>query len=61
MDLSKLSPELKARALECTSPEELADLAKEEGIELTDEQLESVAGGTDWSCPLKDCSNNKGW
>ncbi len=61
MDLSKISPELKARLLECTSPEELADLAKEEGIELTDEQLESVAGGTDWSCPLKDCSNNKAW
>lgn len=44
-----------ARAEACDSPEELLELAKSEGVELTDEQLEAVAGGT-WeelwhSCP----------
>ena len=42
---SGLAPELKERALECESPEELLALAREEGFELTDEQIEGIAGG----------------
>lgn len=43
------------------SPEEMIKLAEDKGIELTDEQLESISGGGSWSefidsiCP--DCGN----
>ena len=43
--LKGLSEEQIAKAKECKSQEELLNLAKEEGIELTDDQLEAVAGG----------------
>ena len=43
--LKGLSEEQIAKAKECQSPEELLNLAKAEGIELTDEQLEAVSGG----------------
>lgn len=41
-----LTEEQKAKAKACTTPEELIDLAKSEGVELTDEQLEGIAGGS---------------
>ena len=37
----------KARA--CKSTDELVELAKSEGIELSDEQLNSIAGGDSWA------------
>ena len=51
MDTSQISDELKAKLRECTSTEELIKRAKEEGIELSDEQLEMVSGGiaTGWT------------
>ena len=49
MDYNDLSDELKAKARKCTSVDELVKLAKEEGIVLTDEQMESIAGGSAWS------------
>ena len=60
----KLSPELIEKIRECKSMDELLKLAEEENIELTDEQLESVAGG--WcptecdieACPLLGCHQN---
>ncbi len=49
MKFDELSDELKAKASEATSAEELLSLAEREGVELTDEQLEAVAGGeVDW-------------
>ena len=33
----------------CKSAEDILDLAKEEGYELSDDELESVSGG-DWDC-----------
>ena len=57
MDFESLSPELKAKALECASPEELVALAKEVGIELSDEQLDAVAGGEDWTCGSANCDS----
>ena len=33
----------------CKSPEEVLELAKEEGVELTDEQLEEISGGASWN------------
>lgn len=45
MDLSNLSPEVQEKAKNCKSPEELLSLAKEEGYELTNEELEAISGG----------------
>lgn len=51
MNIDDLSSELKDKALACKNPEELLALAAAEGYELTEEELESVAGGGDWySC-----------
>lgn len=54
MDIKDLTPEQQEKARACNSADELIDLAKSEGVELTDEQLNQVAGG-DWtrttSCP----------
>ena len=43
--LNGLSDEQIAKVKECKNHEELLKLAKKEGIELTDEQLEAVSGG----------------
>ena len=45
MRFEDLSPELKEKALVCKTPDELLKLAKQEGIELTDAQLETISGG----------------
>lgn len=54
MDFEGLTPELQAKAQECGSIEELVELAKDEGMELTDEQLESLAGGSWYEMGCKD-------
>ena len=48
-----LTEEQKAKALACKTPEELFELAKAEGIELGDEELEAINGGmvSGWSIP----------
>ena len=57
MEFSGLSEEKKDLIANCDTAEEVFDLLKQEGVELTDEQLESVAGGheTSWTgsaiCP----------
>ena len=43
--LKGLNEEQIAKVKECKSEEDLLALAKQEGIELTDEQLEAVSGG----------------
>ena len=43
--LKNLTEEQIAKVKECKNQEELLKLAKEEGIELTSEQLEAVSGG----------------
>ena len=55
MDINELSEELKAKARACTTPEELLALAKEEGVELSDADLESVSGGAHWLCDGYSC------
>ncbi len=49
MDFKDLSPELRKKARACSTPEELLELAREEGYELDDAQLDGIAGG-DWDC-----------
>ena len=43
--IKELSPEQRAKAKQCKTPEELLELAKEEGYELTDDELEGISGG----------------
>ena len=49
MDYNDLSDELKAKVSEAKSAEELLALAAQEGMELSDEQLEAISGGVSWS------------
>ena len=44
-----LAAEQMAKARACKSPEDVLELAKEEGYELSDEELSGISGG-DWSC-----------
>ena len=48
--LKGLGEEQVAKIRNCKTHEEMLKLAKEEGVELTDEQLEAVSGG---SCEAK--------
>ena len=45
MEFKDLTPEQQAKARACKTPEELLALAKAEGYELSDEDLEMVSGG----------------
>ena len=60
MNSSDISPEQLERAKACKSPEELLAVAREEGYELSDDQLEAIAGGGVWdgtgdSCKEEHC------
>ena len=44
----QLTPEQMEKARACKSTDELVELAKTEGIELSEEQLEALAGGKAW-------------
>ena len=61
MNFEDLTPEQQEKARACKSKEELIELAKSEGVDLTDEQLSAVAGGDDgWgTCPDNVCDDNK--
>ena len=55
-----LSDDLKKKATECRTSEELMALAKSEGIELTDEQLDAISGGGGWLCSDYSCDEHYG-
>lgn len=58
MDFENLTEEQKAKARECRTAEELLGLVRNEGIELTDDQLDAISGGKDWddfSCDDNEC------
>jgi len=64
--LQGLTDEQIAKVKACKNHEELLKVAKEEGFELTDEQLQAVSGGGNcWSgssypeCPMCESSNVK--
>ena len=45
MKIVDVSPELLEKAKACQSAEEIFELAKNEGVELTEEQIDAIAGG----------------
>ena len=51
MEFNDLTDEQKARVKACKTAEELIALAEAEGVELSDEQLNSIAGGDSFWCP----------
>lgn len=53
MDFNSLTEEQKARMKACKTPEEIRALAREEGYELSDEELEAVVGGLYFAGALK--------
>ena len=59
--LKGLNEEQIAKLKECKSNEEILKAAKDEGIELTDEQLEAVSGGCGFvdptNCPKCNSTN----
>ena len=50
MEFNELSDDLKAKAIACKTPEEMLALAQEEGYELSEEELDGIAGGGFWGC-----------
>ena len=52
------NPEFQEKLKNAQTPEDLITLAKAEGVELSDEQLETVAGGGKWiPCEIQ-CKEN---
>ena len=59
MDFERLKdPELQEKVKGAKTPEELLAIAKEEGYDLTDEELEAISGGADasWCTILKNAN-----
>ena len=54
MDFSNLTPEQMEKAKACTNSAEFIELAETEGVELNDEQLDAIAGGSSWNCDVDD-------
>jgi len=45
MNLEDPSTELREKMLDCETKEQLIELAKDEGVELTDEHIDAISGG----------------
>ena len=48
MKFEDLSPDQQEKAKACKTTEELLELAKAEGYELSDEDLNAISGGQKW-------------
>ena len=59
---NKLTDDQKKKFENCKTPEELLALAKDEGFELTDDQLEALSGGASWAgdCNKASCGGKCG-
>ena len=57
MEFKELTEEQRERIRSCETAEELQALAREEGLELSDDELSALAGGADRCltilCPLR--------
>ena len=56
MDFNDLTEEQKAKARACKSGDELAELAKQEGVELSLDELNAVSGGGVWCGDKAQCA-----
>ena len=54
MDYEKLTEDQKAKVRGARTPDELLAIAREEGYELTDDELEAVSGGI---CGWENCKS----
>ena len=57
MQYQDLTAEQQEKLNDCTSADELFALAQEEGLELTDDQIEMVTGGFDLAAWIDDFAN----
>lgn len=48
MNFEELTPEQKEKVRSCKTADELIALAEAEGVELSDAELDSIAGGKEW-------------
>ena len=55
MTFDELTPEQQAKVKACKTPEEMLAFAKEEGYELSDEELSAISGGNFWNYLGGDC------
>ena len=61
MEISKkaqeaLDDDVRAKIRACETSEDILALAKEEGVELSDEAISAISGGVDWiSCTAVCC------
>ena len=59
MDFKDLTEEQRAKARACKTSDELVELARKEGVELTLDQIDDVSGGAVWnSAPDCDTLNS---
>ena len=61
--VGNLSDDLKAKVVNCKTPEDLIALAQSENVTLNDEQLEAINGGKwgdhgDWGCTTDEDPND---
>lgn len=59
--LKGLSEEQLNKIKSCKDTQEMLEVAKQEGIELTEEQLEAVSGGGCWSSITRTCPECGEW
>lgn len=64
MNFNDLTDEQRAKAGTCNTTEELLTFVKEEGIELSEKDLERISGGSAWGaktggCP--ECGSDHFW
>lgn len=57
MNYEDLTPEQREMAKSCSTPEELLELSRKIGYELSEDELDAVSGGANssWSCWANEC------
>ena len=48
MNFEELTPAQREKAIACKTPEDILALAREEGYQLSDDELEAISGGKIW-------------
>lgn len=54
MNFENLTDEQKNKVCACKTPEEVLELTKEEGYELSDDELAAISGGESWAAGQED-------